>query len=64
MPPSASADDRPDRDLRIQVEHEPAPRAHEPFGLARLQRARLEGAAADGTEAVGVIVFTHYGYNR
>ena len=49
---SRRRDDRADRDLRIEVEHEPARAADQPVRVASLQAALLERAAAGGAEAV------------
>jgi peptide deformylase len=50
--PARRLDDGADRELRVEIEHEAAPAAHEPFGLARLQAPRLEPAAARRAEAI------------
>src|SRR5262249_5902140 len=52
--PAARVDDRADGDLRIDVEHETAARAHGALGLARLEELSLERAAAPRAELVRV----------
>jgi len=49
-----SSDDGADGNLGVQIEHEPAPRAHRPLGLGRLQEPPFERAATARTEAVSV----------
>jgi hypothetical protein len=52
--PATGADDGADGNLRIDVEDESAPDAHEPIGLVRLQRALFEAMSAPRAISIGV----------
>jgi len=56
--PLRVADDRADRNLRIQVEHVPTRRTDQAIRIARLEASRLESAAAHRaeTEDIGHVV--------